>query len=450
MARRLGVGCLCLLAWAACSAGAARAEPLAEPHAALPEELTLDGAIWYALQNNPELAALREQHGIAAAAVVIAQTYPFNPIWEAKIRNASGPESAGIANRVSNEHKVLIDLEVCGQGRYRRMEAGAGLSRVDWEITFQETVLAIRVVRAFDAALYRQEKLALIEETVRLNENSAEEVRKLVEQAAKLRPVDAIVARTEVNDARSLRAPGRTALVAARSELHRALGTVESKFRLLGALQRPSPALDEAALMELAVAKRADLRAREAAVSEADARVRLARANRFGNPNVGPAYEYDPTRISLIGAQFSLPLPVFNRHSGEIMQREAERSRAILDVRQIEEAIRQDVRAALARMEAARAQVEFFLKNLPDLKDAMQSIERLFGAGEPGVDIVRLIDIRRKLLRAQDGHLDALLELRQAQTDLAAAVGDPALAVGAKGQESEPLPAPRPAEQPKP
>src|SRR6266851_7185685 len=89
----------------------ARAEPV-------PEVLTRDVAVRWGLQNNPELAALRQQHGISAAAVVIAETYPFNPIWEAKVRATNGPESAGITNRVSNEHKFLIDVEIRGQGAF--------------------------------------------------------------------------------------------------------------------------------------------------------------------------------------------------------------------------------------------------------------------------------------------------------------------------------------------
>ena len=73
--------------------------------------LTLDGAIRFALERNPELIAIRQQHGIAAAGIVIAYTYPFNPVWEAKIREANGPESAGVTNQVSNEHKVFMDRD---------------------------------------------------------------------------------------------------------------------------------------------------------------------------------------------------------------------------------------------------------------------------------------------------------------------------------------------------
>src|SRR5580698_11600547 len=44
--------------------------------------LTLEAAVHFALQNNPTLANQRQQHGIAAAQVIIADTYPFNPVLE--------------------------------------------------------------------------------------------------------------------------------------------------------------------------------------------------------------------------------------------------------------------------------------------------------------------------------------------------------------------------------
>jgi outer membrane protein TolC len=60
-----------------------------------------------------------------------------------------------------------------------------------------------------------------------------------------------------------------------------------------------------------------------------------------------------------------------------------------------------------------------------------ESFDKLFGAGEPGVDVLRLIDVRRRLLRARDGYLDAQFELSQAEADLAAAIGDPSLIIPA-------------------
>ena len=50
---------------------------------------------------------------------------------------------------------------------------------------------------------------------------------------------------------------------------------------------------------------------------------------------------------------------------------------------------------------------------------------------DSGVDLLRVIDLQRKKLHARDIELDALLEVRQALADLAAAVGDPSVAVTA-------------------
>lgn len=152
-ARGIRTAFLVLSGWLFC-AGLSWAEP---PAAALPIPVfSIDEAIVFGLQNNPELAALRQQHGIADAGIVIADTYPFNPVWEAKIRAASGPASADISNVVSNEHKLLTEVEIRGQRTYRRQGAAAALSRTDWEIASQEIALAVRVIRTFDAVLYRQ------------------------------------------------------------------------------------------------------------------------------------------------------------------------------------------------------------------------------------------------------------------------------------------------------
>jgi cobalt-zinc-cadmium efflux system outer membrane protein len=425
------IGYLCALACVLVAAGLLLADPPFPDSDTTRQSLTLAQAITLALENNPELAAFRQQHGMAAAGVVIARTYPFNPVWEGKVRAAEGPVSAGITNRVSNEHKFLLEVEVRGQGKQRRQAAQAALSRTDWEIAFQETALAVRVARAFNAILYRREKLRLLEDTIRLNEKAVDQIDALVAQG-RLRRADFLSARSELNDTRAQLSTVRGALAAAWSDLHLALGSMKEAFDLDGTLDPPASQWQAEMLLQTALERRADLHAREAAVAEADARLRLEVANRYGNPNIGPAYEYDPTRINLIGAQITLPLPVFNTRRGEIMQRQAERARAALDCQQAELLVRHDVQAAMTRVEQAQtALIVYRTQVLRDARSGVSEIDILFRQGEPGVDVPRVIEFRRKLLKARDGYLDALLEMRQATADLAAAVGDPALALGA-------------------
>ena len=112
--------------------------------------------------------------------------------------------------------------------------------------------------------------------------------------------------------------------------------------------------------------------------AEADARLRLEIANRHGNPNIGPDYEYDPTRINFIGAHFTLPLPVCNRHRGEILQRQAEKTKALQELNQVEQQVRQDVETALARWHAALAWEAMFRSEiLPEIQTDVARAEHL-------------------------------------------------------------------------
>jgi len=394
-----------------------------------PPVLTLEGAIVWGLQNNPEMAALRQQHGVAAAAVVIARTYPHNPSLDLRVAYANGPESAGVTNPVDSQFALLFPVELRGQPAHRRDAALAALSRTDWEIAFHESTLAVHIARAFWAVLYRKEKLGLLQETVALNEKVTEQVRKLVDQN-KLRPPDLILARTEVDDARAVLAAARTTSAVAVADLLRALGVVGAGVEVQGKLEVPVCPLDLALLTEAALERRPDLRAWQAAVAEVQARLRLQVADRFGNPSLGPAYQYDQSKTTFIGLQGSIPVPLYNRHRGEIQQQQADLVRVTLELHKVEVKVQQDVQAALARLASAAAAVTAYEKEiLPNLRAGLASMEKLFLQGDPGTDVLRVIDLRRKLLRARDGYLDALWEVSQAVADLAAAVGDPGLAV---------------------
>ena len=422
-------GILSLLAWSVLNAACAQGQqPTSAPAAdSVNEVLTREAAIWRALQNNPELATLRQQHGIAAAAVVIAETYPFNPSWSNSVFGASGPASAGITSSVPTTQKVTIDLELFRQGKYRRQAASAGLSRTDFEIAFSELGLAVRSARAFDAVLYRHEKLKLADETVKLTQDAAEKTAKLVDvPGGKIAAADAILARAEVYDAQAQTGQARGAYATAWSQLNAALGATEERFQVSGSLEETAPKSDVEGLTRQALELRPDLRARLAAVGEAEARLRLEIANRFGNPNFGPVYELNETSVNFYGFQLTTPLPLLNRRRGEILQREAERDRALLALRQNETVVRQDVRAAVRRLEEAQGWVETYrTKVLPELKTSLEDLENLFEKNQPGVDVLRLITVRRKLLAARAGYLDALYEASQARADLAAAIGDP-------------------------
>ncbi|QVL33590.1 TolC family protein [Telmatocola sphagniphila] len=401
--------------------------------------LKLQDALHFALENNPALASQRKQRGIAVARVVIAEQYPFNPVAENRIQGASGPESAGVSNNLPIEQLLLWEVETRNQKQFRKEGANATLSRTEWEIAYFEQTLAIDVLRAYTLALYRQEKLKLLEENLRINERLVEDVRRLV-GLGKLRSADLILAQTEVVDTQDLVGAGRETMVAARQDLNRVLGSVDGVFQLEGRLDSQAWNWESASegLQETALNRRADLKARQMAVAEATANTKLTIANRYGNPIVGPVMTYDPSRAFSIGLQLNVPLPFANSKKGEILQSQAEQAQAAQLLRQAEFTVKQEVIASLARLAAAQKRLEQIEKRgLPTLGQAVQDIEKLFQAGEPGVDVLKVIDVRRKLLRARDNYLDALWSVRQSLIDVAAATGEP-LVEPKKPEEKKP------------
>jgi cobalt-zinc-cadmium efflux system outer membrane protein len=392
--------------------------------------LSLPQAVVLALQRNPELAAIRQDRGIAAANVFIARTYPFNPVYETKIASANGPESAGITNRVIQEQRLLLELEIRGQGQYRRQAALAGLTKTEWDVAFQEVRIAGLTALAFQEVLYRREKLRLADDRLRFAEQTAELVDKL-RKAGRATPADVIVARADITDARAARLPALLALEKARAKLVFALGVVGEVPEPEGPLEGPNVQPDAAALLQTALQARPDLRSRAAALAEAGAKLRLEIANRFGSPSMGPSYDLNETSVSMIGAIITMPVPVLNTKRGDIQLKQAERAKAAAELRATEVLILHEIEAALAHLASARTWVYTYQSQLlPELQKNLADIEKLFAVGTPGVDVLRVRSVRRSLLTARDAYLDALWELSQARVSLITAVGDPAVVLG--------------------
>jgi cobalt-zinc-cadmium efflux system outer membrane protein len=386
--------------------------------------LTLSAAVNWALQRNPALQTFRRNLGIAQAAVQIARQYPFNPIVQDYTWYAQGPAEAGVINPIFNEHTMRLDLELRRQGRYRRAMARAALTRTEWEIAAQELLTSILVTRAFNTVLYRQDKYRLLEEGLQLTEQVAGFTKQLVDQGA-LRSADLLLANADVMDARNALGPGRSVLVVAENDLRRALGMIDEPFTPVGTLEKRYTPPPLEILIQAGLERRPDLHGLQFAVHEAEQRLNLEVANRWGNPSLGPAMEENETSVTFVGMWLIWQLPILNIRTGEIRQRGAELARAMQARHQGEVLVKQDVFTALARLAQAEETVKnFSTEALPKLRQTREEFDKLYAAGQPGVDLARVIDIRRRLLRTQDAYLDALFELSQAQTDLAAAVAD--------------------------
>ncbi len=393
--------------------------------------LTLKAAVQWALERNPALATFRRNRGIAEAAVQIARQYPFNPIIQDFTWYAQGPvinRGASVTNPIFNEHTMRLDLELRHQGRYRRAMAQAALTRTEWEIAAQELLTSIQVIRGFNTLVYRQGKYRLLEEGAQLTDQVVGFTKQLVEQGA-LGSADLLLANADVVETRNNLAAARSVMVVAENDLRRALGMIDESLAVDGTLEKGYAPPPLGLLVQAGLERRPDLHGLQFAVREAEQRLNLEVANRWGNPSLGPAMEYSESSVSFVGLWMIWQIPVINTRRGEIRQRRAELARASEALSQGELQMQLDVSTALARLNRAEGTAKNFAINvLPNLRQTREEFDKLYQAGQPGVTLQQIIDIRRRLLRTRDAYLDALFELSQAQTDLAAAVADLSLA----------------------
>jgi outer membrane protein TolC len=422
--RRDSLGLICTIAAFFALTSIAPAQPQ------IAATLTREEAVRQALQHNPQLATVRQQQGYAAAALIIARTYPYNPVYTGYVAHNSGPQNADITNRVYLEHYVSLEIELRGQKNHRRALGCATVSRIEWEIAQQEIAVSVAVLRAYNALLYRQAKLQYLQEGIKVGDLSLSQLKKNVD-AGKGTATDLMLARVDFDSARAQLGQARTTLTMARSEMRRLLGTLDDSFAVSGSLDVSLPSTDQTALTQLALGQRPDLHARRAAINEAEASLRLLKANRYGNPSLAPFFEYDPTRVTTVGGRISMPLAIFNTKKGEILKAETDVAKIRSEVQQLELQASQDVQAALARLKDASQWADSYRADvLPGLLKIKAEMDKQFAGADPKLDFARFLTVQRTFIKANENLLDARYEVSQAQADLALALAEPALAIG--------------------
>lgn len=378
--------------------------------------ITIDEALSIALAQHPDLASARQDVAIADAQRVIANTYPFNPTFESTIQAA---DNFGLAQHIKQSYTVLQEIERGGKGNYRRGGANAAFARADWQRRSKELTLVGDVYRRFQAVLIARQKLELARETRRLNERLAEDARSLL-QAAKATGADVLIAQQEALDARQSETVSESELQLARLELRSALGISEEvQLDPQGELRLPerSAADNPEILVQGALANQPEIMANVAALEQANAAVCLAIANQKANVTFGPAMEIDEAKTFFIGGTLQVPLQIYNKKEGEVLQAEAERGKAVAELELSRLKVRMAVLAAWQQLAEARRLAAMLSDTvLPASERNLQDAEKLLGAGQ--MDLLKLVELRRRQLLARQQLVDVKNQIVQRQIDL--------------------------------
>lgn len=416
--------------------------------------LTLRGAVETGLAQNPDLIALRTQDGVSLAALGVAETYPWNPNFQAQYLARGNPSDKGFGPGTSsgqpNYQLILMhQFELAHQQRYREGNAVALLNQTRWTIQQAELTNVATTAQLYFTALYQKQVRDLSRETAALNDKLLGVVQRRFKAAlATVADVTAakVAARQSRRQAKLDEANFQTALLALRRQLNLPMNTTLDLTDSLPAFewlpvsesQRPAPAGDpdaasvrfaeETAGLAARLAEgRPDVLAASAGVAAAHANVHLARASKVPNLQAGPLYQTGDNGVRFLGAAFQIDIPVMNTGEPLARQRRAELYQQAVTHEQLKQRAIREAATAIDRYERARrlaaeSRVDltpFSKKTPPELA----TIRAQFQANQ--ATILAVFATQTSLIQERQAYLALLNELAQSAAAVLLATGLP-------------------------
>ena len=387
--------------------------------------LTVEQAVQTALEVNPDLLAARQELEVARGRKVNAFLFNrFNPSIRGRVWNRNNP---GSSNETDSQVMLQQEVEVAGQRGLRREEAVRNMSRVTAQIRDRERLIIGQVKRAFFQALTLKKALTLREEIETLNRR--------IRDASQARFQAGVIPIMEYNLAAIRYGQARKETFAAEASfqnslvnLRRLLGwEPDRSIELNGQLRTSPKSLPLPDLLQRAQIQRPDLVAAKREVARAKAAMDLTRRLIVPNPTLQGIYWTEtegPQGVSkLVGGGISIPLPVFDRKQGELVTQGGELNRGRHQIVAVTRNIEQEVKTAFQAYEAARQSVEVFEEEvLERIDENFRFIEDAYREGKIG--LLQLIVVQDDLILAQLSYVSSLGQFREAEVNLAQAVGE--------------------------
>lgn len=391
--------------------------------------ITLEDYLNKVAASNLAYASQRYNVSIADAAIMASKVFK-NP--ELQIGNMQDVTNAGSSQQLPGFYSAFITqtLELGGKRRERQLVARKNYAAVSATLQSFLQNLRLDASGAYADAIAMGRVASQFQRTATLLREllQAQQER---QKAGDISDVDLLQTRVEVRqfEAELLNAQAQ----AANAEL--ALGAflgpqyAGTHWQPVGSLDVTPQSTDLFKLLSSAIRNRPDLVAMRHRRDAAGENIKLEKANRVPDLTVGvgwtnSTYSGNTTspqpNYNMMGLQFSLPLPVWNRNKAGIAASQAMASQAQLDLDAAEVKAGVDVRQALSLYGIARERVALYQGGV--LKDADAALEkRVVSYKRGGSSLLELLDAQRKanevwqsFYDAQSDHARAVIELHRA------------------------------------
>ena len=386
--------------------------------------LSLDEAVALFLRQNLDLLIAKFGIESAKGQQITAKLFP-NPVAQIGTLSAfTQGRTLGNSGAVIGQVQQLFEL--AGKRGYRIESAAFGTQSS--EAAFEDAVrqLTFTVKDAYNRTQLAQRRLALAEEN-RDRFSRILDVNTIRFKKGYIAEVDLIRIRLQFIDFQSQVIQSVQEGETARADLRQLLRVSPATVLELTSefdYKRVDP--DIARLRTVALDARPDVRSKRFIMSQREADLRLAKAYRIPDVTVGAGYSIQgpkgPDNPGQVALSLGVPLPLFNRNQGGIIQAEVAVQTAEADLSKTLNQVENEVDVAYKNLLQSRRLVEAFLGGvLEDARSTFTIVERAYERG--GATILDLLDAARTSRTIQQNYFEALFNYQRNVIQLESAVG---------------------------
>lgn len=397
-------------------------------------DLTLRDAALLTLQRNPELAAFAKEKRALEGATLQAGLLP-NPELSVNVENMGNIQpltgsinsEKSIAQEVTQQMSTIriYQLIELGGKRAARVSAallGETLAEQDYEVRRVE--LIARVANVFTEVLAGQERLQLAEESQQLAQKVVSAVAKRV-QAGKVPPIEETRAEVAFSTTEIELEQAQRDLAAARNRLTLLWGNSTPQFtKALGNLESAIVLPSLEALAERALASPMALRAIKN-IEQRKALLDVEQTKRIPNLTV----QAGVVNHAVIGgntavAAVIIPLPLFDRNQGNILQAHQRVDKAIDEQAALELRLRTELTQAYEALSAAQRETRILCdKIIPAARSTFEVINKGYELGKFG--FLEVLDAQRTLFQNQILYVRALANYQRLVNEIERLIAGP-------------------------
>ena len=385
-------------------------------------ELSLSTALSLALSHNPALTVaareVRAQDGIVQQAGLLP-----NPVFGVSAQNFANSRLQGVDGDALNWS--LSQTVLLGGKRAKAIRV-AELDRelAVWDYESKRMDVLTEVVLSFIGLIKAQQGLKLADGLVTLADHMMEVVTARV-KFGETSPVDETRARVSLASVQIEKQRAIRALAAARKRLAATWGSTSPIFEVAqGQLETAKPIPSFSALMER-IAQNPDLARWASETVQRQASIQLAESRAIPNLTVSlGVQQYLKTGDNAVGAGISIPLPLFNRNQGNVLQANRRFDKAVDRQRETQVLISTTLNTIYQRLSADYAELSILESTvLPGAQNAFEAVEEGYRRGR--FNLLNMFDTQRTLFDAKIQHLSALASYHQSKTKIQRLIGAP-------------------------